>query len=302
MNFTREPILETIISAKEGYKLSIKSTKSDSTVEYLVDAVEVVCFGTTYFYRSGEPAHTFFIPAQDFEIMQVRQTRLVLKTPTEKNIKIAGGDTSKKGSDKSQGDKKKSRSKAKSSDKKSEDSKKESATDKKGENTGKAEKTEKTDKAEDVKSKEGDAKGKKEPKAKASRRGEKKSTSKAPKKAETGDVATAPSSIFSHLLRPPEALISDSIEKYQTMITPDETPSSKEVKLTKEDKVESAKEDAKKATDNPVDDPNLTSEAPKPYEKLSEDASEMPEKTLSLKEKVKKVLTPADKSDNKPTE
>ena len=42
MNFTREPILETIIAAKEGFKLKLKSTKHEGTAEYVVVAVEVV--------------------------------------------------------------------------------------------------------------------------------------------------------------------------------------------------------------------------------------------------------------------
>ena len=52
MNFTREPIIETIISPKEGYKLSIRSSKGENPEEVLVEAVEIVSFGSALFYRS----------------------------------------------------------------------------------------------------------------------------------------------------------------------------------------------------------------------------------------------------------
>lgn len=92
MNFTREPIIETIISAKEGYKLSIKSSKAAGGEEYLVSAVEVVSFGGSFFYRSGERPKVFFLPANDYEIVEVRETRLLIKQPSiEKSIKIGGG-------------------------------------------------------------------------------------------------------------------------------------------------------------------------------------------------------------------
>lgn len=92
MNFTREPLIETIISARDGHKLSVKSSKSLDKEEYLVDAVEVVSFGNTFFYRSQERAKAFFVPSSDYEIQEVKETRLVIKNPTiEKSVKIGGG-------------------------------------------------------------------------------------------------------------------------------------------------------------------------------------------------------------------
>ena len=89
MNFTREPILETIISARDGYKLSLKSSKGSSSEEFLVDAVEVVSFGGSFFYRCLERQKPFFLPANDYEILEVRETRLIIKNPSvEKSIKI----------------------------------------------------------------------------------------------------------------------------------------------------------------------------------------------------------------------
>jgi len=311
MNFTREPILETIISAKEGYKLQLKSTKNDGKMEYLVDAVEVVCFGTTFFYRSCELAHTFFVPAQDFEIVQVRQTRLVLKTPTEKNIKIAGGDQSKNDNKK---DNKKSKSKSKdkkAEDKKAEDKKDEKKSDdkkvegkkdepKKGDKKEEAKKGEKksddkkVDAKKDVTEKTQEEKSSKEkndekPKKEAKGKNKKAQEKKQPKagKEDLEDVPPA-GSIFSHLLRPPESLISDSIHKYQAM--QEEGAKEKEINVTKEVEIHHEVE----VSDNPIDDPNLTSESPKPFEKLTEQEEE--EKPMSLKEKVKQVLSPSIKN------
>lgn len=92
MNFTREPIIETIISPKEGYKIVIKNSKIPSAEEYTVDAVEIVTFGTAQFYRSLEKTKCFLLPVSDYEVMEVREARMVLKNASfEKNIKIGGG-------------------------------------------------------------------------------------------------------------------------------------------------------------------------------------------------------------------
>ena len=274
MNFTREPILETIISAKEGYKLKLKSTKHEGSAEYLVDAIEVVSFGTTFFYRSGEPAHTFFVPAQDFEIEQVRQARLALKAPVEKNIKIAGG---------AEGGKKPSE---KSRDKRKQKPVKEAAKPKDVEK-----KNPETTPVAEGKAEENPVK--KTTKDKPVRRTVNKRVSKDRKKAEkeaaeaaASDEAPQPS-MFSHLLRPPEALISDNIHKYQNII--DNQNQEKGIEANEE------KQEAKPVdvvADKPIDDPELTSEAPKPFEKLTEEQEEK-EKPLTLKEKMKKVLAPA---------
>ena len=64
MNFTREPIIETIISPKEGYKLLVRSSKGESRQKnIIVDAVEVVSFGRAFFFRSLERPKAFFVPA-----------------------------------------------------------------------------------------------------------------------------------------------------------------------------------------------------------------------------------------------
>ncbi len=272
MNFTREPILETIISAKEGFKLKLKSTKSENSPEYLVDAVEVVSFGQTFFYRSAEPAHTFFVPAQDFEIVQERQARLMLKTPTEKSIKIAGGDMTKNNPSENGENKKKGKSKNKPPQKKVEEVVAEDAPIKVEEPSAPGEKKhfkEKHQKRHHEKHNNNKPFNKNE---------------KPPVQAEGGSIPQ--SSIFSHLLRPPEALISDNIQKYQKMMMKVE----EESKETLVDELKAKTAEVK--TDNPIDDPNLTSEAPKPFEKLSEESQEE-SRPLSLKEKMKKVLLPS---------
>lgn len=92
MNFTREPIIETIISPKEGYKLLLRNSKGAGGEEYYVDAVEVVCFGKAFFFRCQERPKPFLVPVGDYEVSEVKEARIALKNVShEKNIKIGGG-------------------------------------------------------------------------------------------------------------------------------------------------------------------------------------------------------------------
>lgn len=92
MDFTRDPIVETIITPKEGFTLVVRSSKSTGQEEYFVDAVEVVIFGHAVFFRSREKPKAFLVPATDYEILEVREARLVLKNVgLDRSIKIAGG-------------------------------------------------------------------------------------------------------------------------------------------------------------------------------------------------------------------
>lgn len=96
MDFTREPIIETVITPKEGCKLVVRSSKSTAQEEYFVDAVEVVSFGNALFYRTQERPKAFFVPATDYEILEVREARMVLKNVgVERTIKIGGGKATK---------------------------------------------------------------------------------------------------------------------------------------------------------------------------------------------------------------
>lgn len=92
MDFTREPIIETIITPKEGYKLVIRSSKNAGQEEYFVDAVEIVAFGHALFFRSLERPKAFLVPVSDYETVEVREARIVLKNAgLDRSIKIGGG-------------------------------------------------------------------------------------------------------------------------------------------------------------------------------------------------------------------
>ncbi len=92
MNFTREPIIETVITPREGCKLVVRSSKGNGQEDYHVDAVEVVSFGHSFFFRSLEKPKSFLVPVSDYEILELRETRVVLKNVSaERSIKIGGG-------------------------------------------------------------------------------------------------------------------------------------------------------------------------------------------------------------------
>lgn len=92
MDFTREPIIETVVTPKEGCKLVVRSSKTLGQEEYFVDSVEVVSFGHAIFFRSLERPKSFVVPASDYEILEVREAKIVLKNVgLERSIKIGGG-------------------------------------------------------------------------------------------------------------------------------------------------------------------------------------------------------------------
>lgn len=92
MNFTREPLVETIITPKDGYKLLVRNSKGGGQEEYFVDAIEVVSFGHSFFFRSLERPKSFLVPVGDYEVIEVKETRVALKNvPIERSIKIGGG-------------------------------------------------------------------------------------------------------------------------------------------------------------------------------------------------------------------
>ena len=91
MNFTREPIIETIITPRDGCRLIIRSSKQGSE-EFAVDAVEVVSFGQALFFRSLERPRPFLVPVSDYEVLEAKENRVVLKNAQfERTIKIGGG-------------------------------------------------------------------------------------------------------------------------------------------------------------------------------------------------------------------
>lgn len=92
MNFTREPVVESVVTPKEGYKLLLRNSTGSGQEEFFVEAVEIVSFGQNCFFRSLEKPKNFLIPIADYEILEVREARMVFKTTAvEGGIKIAGG-------------------------------------------------------------------------------------------------------------------------------------------------------------------------------------------------------------------
>jgi hypothetical protein len=92
VDFTRQPIIETIITPKEGCKLVVRNSKNVGQEEYFVDSLEVVSFGSALFYRSVERPKIFLVPVSDYEVLEIREARMVLKNiGVDRNIKIGGG-------------------------------------------------------------------------------------------------------------------------------------------------------------------------------------------------------------------
>jgi hypothetical protein len=92
VDYTREPIIETVITPKDGAKLVVRNSKTVGQEEYFVDALEVVTFGSAIFFRSTERPKAFLVPASDYEVLEVREARIVLKNVgVDRSIKIAGG-------------------------------------------------------------------------------------------------------------------------------------------------------------------------------------------------------------------
>lgn len=89
MHFTREPIIESILSARDGYKLVLRNSKTASSAEISAEVIEIVSFAGTVFYRSQDRSRNFLLPAIDFEIVEVKDARLVLKNISlEKSSKL----------------------------------------------------------------------------------------------------------------------------------------------------------------------------------------------------------------------
>lgn len=103
MDFTRQPIIETVISPKEGYKLLIRNSKEANQEEYLVPALEIVSFGNALFFRCLErKPKAFLLPIADYDVVEVKESRLVLKNvSTDKPIKIAETKPAKESGDSS---------------------------------------------------------------------------------------------------------------------------------------------------------------------------------------------------------
>lgn len=93
MNFTREPLIETVITPREGCRLVLRNSKVEGREELAVEAVEVISFGTSIFYRSTENSKPFLLPIGDYELVEQKEVRIPLKNaaPQERSLKIGGG-------------------------------------------------------------------------------------------------------------------------------------------------------------------------------------------------------------------
>ena len=190
MDFTREPLVETVITPKEGFKLVIRASSGNSAEEYSVGAVEVVSFGNCFFFRSLEKPKAFLLPLTEYEVVESRETRTVLKKPQiDKSIKIGGG---KKEVEKGDSSKEESS--------KDEPKKKENKRTRKRKASTKAEKT---------------AGAKSEEKAEKPGKSEGKGEEKSEVEGESPDKAPAPRRT---LLPPPTSLISDQIDRYKNYL------------------------------------------------------------------------------------
>ena len=200
MDFTREPVIETVITPKEGCKLVIRSSRGVGHEEFFVDAVEVVSFGNSFFFRSMERPKSFIVPVSDYEILEVRETRLILKAP---NMDKAG-----KSKDNS------SKSKDNSSDKNASQSS--SSSDVLETKVEKKRDKRRSSRRRRVKEEKEPVVVAEEPKPKEEELVAVSSEKKADvKELEASDSSTYVSPSLNQILPPPETLISDSIGKYR---------------------------------------------------------------------------------------
>ena len=216
MDFTREPIIETIITPKEGCKLVIRNSKVSGAEEYSVDALEVVNFGSTPFYRSLERPKAFLVPVTDYEVVEVREMRVPLKNASfDRTIKINSKKETKptKGNPKSKvkpeeeakeeesDEPKKKRSRRRSRRSKSDES--DSATE--SENAGSVKNTQ--------------SEGEKNPDT-SKPAAEKADSSK--ESAEKKSDEAAPRPMKTRLVPPPTTLISETISRYKNILMNEE--------------------------------------------------------------------------------
>ncbi len=218
VNFTREPIIETIISPKDGYKLCIKSSKGGSGEEYFVDAIEVVSFGQSMFYRSLERPKPFLVPVMDYEVTEVKEARVVLKNVApERNIKIGGGrDASLRASKEPSMEKTEDVAEESASEGASEEAMPEISVEQRG--------SKKRDRRRNRRRRPDDRRdwNEREKGAAPSEDTSEEKESEDGEMAEEGKISTP---LFSTLFPPPPTLISDTISRYKDhMITPPTPP------------------------------------------------------------------------------
>jgi hypothetical protein len=67
------------LSARDGFKLVLKNSKMTTGSEVSAEVIEIVSFSGNVFYRSQDRSKNFLLPASDYEVQEVKDSRLVLK-------------------------------------------------------------------------------------------------------------------------------------------------------------------------------------------------------------------------------
>jgi hypothetical protein len=219
VDFTREPIIETIITPKEGCKLVVRSSKSTGQEEYFVDAVEVVAFGHALFFRSLERPKAFLVPISDYEVLEVREARMVLKNAgLDRSIKIGGG---REGSLKANREVEKTGGVAIEEEAQAEVGLEEGVVVQSSEAPAEVRVDKKRDRRRHYRKRKGKEEGVKEGEAElagsASEEGKAVISTSESSTEEIQEEVSAPitSSLFSSLLQPPPTLISETISRYR---------------------------------------------------------------------------------------
>jgi len=86
MDYTREPILETVITPRDNYKLLVRGRHE----EFIVNAVEIVSFSGALFFRSMEYPKNFIVPVSHYEVVEVLEAKMVVKNAEPEHVKIGG--------------------------------------------------------------------------------------------------------------------------------------------------------------------------------------------------------------------
>ncbi|KAM9974291.1 hypothetical protein ACTFIR_012812 [Dictyostelium discoideum] len=72
MEFSRKPIIETAITARDGHRIVIRTSKNSGHEEFFVDDLEAVSFPNTCLWRPK----AFIVPASDYEVLETRVSYL----------------------------------------------------------------------------------------------------------------------------------------------------------------------------------------------------------------------------------
>lgn len=77
MDFTRIPLLETILTAREGYVLHLHNCWREEE-HYTAAALQLVTIGGVLFYRAAEDPCLFLLPANAYRVTESKQPSLGL--------------------------------------------------------------------------------------------------------------------------------------------------------------------------------------------------------------------------------